>query len=187
MKNEFQIASVWKLLFTGLALIALYYFSSALYTLTNLWSEYSDSEITAFRLMGIVLVSTIYLVFILWCLFLMFFGLSKYFCDKLSLTENGIEYQSFGCKVFAQWENIEKIEISPLLGFISGVSVSAENVVSRSKLVQKISLMKNSARQIYVPLSLFDLDWRKSAIGKTIQQHVPRLFAQNKNSRIQMR
>jgi hypothetical protein len=103
----------------------------------------------------------IYLV--LMCLTCVFF-LKK----RLVITCNGLEYKNLLYKIIVSWKDLQYLEKYP-----SGREqlVFRESDLVASKYMASILRLTESERKI--PLSLFSNEWRKSELGKDIQQFVP--------------
>lgn len=109
--------------------------------------------------------------FITWLTVVFSFGVIDLIKTKLQLSSHGISLYSLFGSINASWED--------LIGIMQ--IVRGDDVL----IFQKLSYSNNLIEVMYgdyIPISLFDKEWKSNALGKSIQLLAPHLiFIENKN------
>ena len=133
-------------------------------------------EITLFGIIGAVLFSgLVFLPFFFSGLFSWIF-LYKFRYDRLILAINGVEYHTFGITVSAKWSDVKRIKSEGLIGAVNGICVTPVEIRRRFKFFSKKAASENIQMEIFIPLSMFDINWRDAELGRQIKQYASHLF-----------
>lgn len=181
MRIKLNLASGWKFLCGILGIIFLVILAKMLIFIIGLSVSILSAEVILFRLLSIFFLLLIFLPIIIFSGFMAYFYFYKFLNEQLTINKDGIEHDSFGYKLRANWTNAKSIKAIGILGQINGIYVIPDKVDNWLKLPTKWLVNINQQGEYFVPLSMFDINWRDSELGQQIKQYVPHLF-ENKQS-----
>ncbi len=182
MQNKFDLTSGWKLLSGILSLIFLVNFIRLIMLFTGLSGYFLSTEVILFSWLGTVFLILFFLPIMVFSGFMAYLFLYNFLKEQLIVNKDGIEHNSFGYKLRSNWTNAQSIKTAGILGQISGVYVIPNTVDNWLKLPIKWLVNINQQGEYFVPLSIFDTNWRDSELGGQIKQYAPHLFEKEKSA-----
>ena len=182
MQVKLELASGWKSLCGILGITFLYLSARIIYASIGLSVFFFSNEITLFRTLGILFFLLFLLVLFVLSGLMAYFFLYKFKKEQLIISEGGIEHESFGYRLHSKWVNTKYIKSIGTLGHINGINVLPDNLFPWLKLPIRWLANITSQGEYFIPLSMFDINWRDSELGQQIKQYAPHLFDKEKSA-----
>jgi len=159
MKKGYRLRKFYKFFFAiNIALIV--YGVSLIFP----YSSLSASGISSFIFFIEVVLFLIFLYFLVATVYRGLF-------DRVTILSGGIEYKTFGYTIFVEWSNISNIGSYQMkLHKLDGIFANEEG----NKL--KVWFPSGIKMKTFIPLSMFDKNWRESELGQQIKKYAPHLF-----------
>ena len=181
MQTKLYLVNGWKFLCGILGIIFIYMFVQMIIFFVGLSRYFLSAEVIIFRLFSIILLSLFFLPVIVFSGFMAYLYLYKFVREQISINQDTIEHVSFGYKLRSNWANAKQIKAIGMLGQINGIYVIPNTVDNWLRFPIKALVNINQQGEYFIPLSMFDINWRDSELGQQIKQYVPHLF-ENKQS-----
>ncbi len=169
MRTEYQLSNQTNQFYKFLSTIyALILFLQIIFLIIEILSGGAESYINYFaRTLGVVLFLTL-----LWQ------ALSCLYNERLFISDNGIEYYTFGLQISAPWNEVKELAF---YGLPRGKKVGIL-VDTKYKKARWFWYLLNVQNKAIINLTNFSDNWHDSELGQQIKQYAPHLFEKEKSA-----
>jgi hypothetical protein len=162
MEKEYRLRKNWMGLGIFYLILPIYLFWPLIGVPPLSKSEYTELRVT----IAITLLLVLLIFLLLWSL-----GLYKIFFERIIVSKNGVEYYSFGFSIKASWNAVMSTGFHQMkLYKFDGLFVDK----IQSDIKNPFGFLDK--REPFIPLTMFDKNWRTSELGQQIKDYAPHLF-----------